>query len=59
MVFYCGFLFSVFYVFFFILEILFKRYWSVDEEVVVKCGVSKFGVGSWKEIKEGDLIFVN
>lgn len=36
-----------------------KRLWSVEEEEAVKRGVSKFGPGSWKEIKEDDITLAN
>lgn len=47
------------HVFLLISETPSKRHWSVDEEVAVKRGVSKFGAGSWKEIKEGDPTLAN
>ena len=36
-----------------------KRHWSAEEEEAVKRGVSKFGPGSWKEIKEDDVTLAN
>ncbi|KAG0599265.1 hypothetical protein M758_12G138900 [Ceratodon purpureus] len=36
-----------------------KRLWSIEEEEAVKRGVSKFGPGSWKEIKEDDVTLAN
>ncbi|KAG0621493.1 hypothetical protein M758_3G024700 [Ceratodon purpureus] len=36
-----------------------KRHWSAEEEEAVRRGVSKFGPGSWKEIKEDDSALAN
>lgn len=40
-------------------EPLSKRRWSAEEEEAVRRGVSKFGPGSWKEIKEDDSSLAN
>lgn len=39
--------------------LLSRRHWSVEEEEAVKRGVSKFGPGSWKEIKDDDSALAN